>query len=239
MKKLLDSEQARIIQEEIRSRVFEKYAEEQGVETQKHELKATLEALHDVTHIPLEEIEKIAAEVVQQYGASSALEPIPRDKLRHLVPLKDLTFEKVRRRIEKNKQGFAIHALAYGCVNILLIYLNTITTSFPWAMFPLLGWAIGLGSHFLVKVYWPGKEIREKIHLFKSLLHQILEENVPQYRTESQNRIFNGLYRLLVAEGSQKSVKEYVQNIDPQLPEHEAIQVTTQLCVIRDKYMKQ
>jgi hypothetical protein len=239
MKKLLDSEQARIIQEEIRSRVFEKYAEVQGVETQKHELKATLEALHEVTHIPLEEIEKIASEVIQQYGASSSLEPIPREKLRHLIPPKDMTFEKVRRRIEKNKQGFAIHLLAYVCINIPLIFLNMITTWFPWAMFPLLGWGIGLGSHFLVKVYWPNKDIREKIQMFKSQLHQILEENVPQYRTESQSRIFNGIYRLLVAEGSKESVKEYMQNIDPQLPEHEVNQITTQLCVIRDKYVKQ
>lgn len=238
MAKSKDQDQSLAIQEEIRARVFEKYAERQGVETQRHELQATLEALHDVTHIPMNEIEKIASNVVQEYKGSHVLETLSQEQLSHLAPARDLAFEKLQRRIEKNKRGFSLHLLAYGCVNIPLIILNMITTSFPWAMFPLLSWAIGLGSHFLAAVYWPGKDFHRKLQLLRSQIHQILEENVPLYRSEMQPRIFNGVYRLMVSEGSKEMLDEYIRNIDPQMPTNEINQVTTQLCAIRDKYIR-
>lgn len=239
MGKLLDPEKTRAIQEEIRTRVLERYTEQQGVENQQYELNATLEALQDVTHMPLAEIEKIAAEVMQEYSGAETPAPLSRNQIRQLTPNKEVLFDRYRRKLEKKKQGFSIHLLSYVCVNFPLVYLNLfVTHGFPWAMFPLLFWGIGLGSHYLAEVHWPAKDLRERIQAVKGQVHQILEENVPRYRTEAQSRIFNGVYRLLVSESSVPALNEYLRHADPQLDEHEVQQVTTQLAVIREEYIK-
>jgi hypothetical protein len=237
MKKALNDKEARAIQEEIRTRVFEKYAETQGVQTQEHELQATLEALHEITHIPLSEIEKIASEVTQEYALSKSSRDIPQEQLSRLTPSKDFTFEKLVEKVRKKRRGFIPHLIAYVCVNIPLIYLNFISTSFPWAMFPLLGWGIGLGSHYFAAVRWPATDLRNKIRFLKSQVHQIMDENVPAYQTNAQSKIFNGVYRLLVIESSQETINEYVRNVDPRMSDHEVKQVTTQLWSLRNKYI--
>ena len=53
-------------------------------------------------------------------------------------------------RLRKNAwRGFVAHLIPYVCVNGLLIVLNLLTTRFPWALFPILGWGIGILSHLL------------------------------------------------------------------------------------------
>jgi hypothetical protein len=50
-------------------------------------------------------------------------------------------------RVEK-KLGFYHHLITYALVNVLLIVVNLITWSgFPWFIFPLVGWGIGLAGH--------------------------------------------------------------------------------------------
>lgn len=238
MDTLLDPEKARTIQEEIRARVFERYADLQGVETQKHELNATLEALHDVTHLPVEEIEKIAKEVIQEYGTTNVPMPLSPDQFRQLALPQDITFEHLQRKIDRKKRAFYVHALAYVCVHLPLIYINLRWPVFPWVMFPLLGWGIGLGSHYLYGVHDAISEMRRKVQTFKSQIHQILDENIPAYHTEAKTRIFNGVYRMLMAESSQDALDEYLRNVDLQLPENEVKQVCTQLHSVREKYLK-
>lgn len=151
--------------------------------------------------------------------------------------LKFNTFEKLVEKVRKKKRGFIPHLIAYVCVNIPLIYLNIISTSFPWVMFPLLGWGIGLGSHYFAAVRWPATDLRNKIRFLKSQIHQILQENVPVYRTDAQSKIFNGVYRLVVTEGSQETMNEYLRNVDPGMSDHEVKQVTTQFWSLRNKYI--
>jgi hypothetical protein len=55
------------------------------------------------------------------------------------------------------KKGFAIHAGVYCVVNLALFAINmtiniTAGASFPWFLFPALGWGIGLGSHYVAVV---------------------------------------------------------------------------------------
>jgi hypothetical protein len=51
--------------------------------------------------------------------------------------------------LRREKQGFTIHAAIYGCVNTCLIALNILTVpQVPWFIFPLVGWGIGLASHY-------------------------------------------------------------------------------------------
>ena len=48
------------------------------------------------------------------------------------------------------RRGFAIHLIVYLGVNALLICLWLFVTGrgFPWFVFPLGGWGIGLVSHY-------------------------------------------------------------------------------------------
>jgi uncharacterized membrane protein len=54
-----------------------------------------------------------------------------------------------RQRVEE-KKGFYIHLTVYILVNILLILIWFFTgAGFPWFVFPLGGWGIGILFHFL------------------------------------------------------------------------------------------
>lgn len=55
-------------------------------------------------------------------------------------------YKKAKERVACIK-GFYGHAMAYSIVIPVLLYINYVTTSFPWAVFPALGWGIGLLGH--------------------------------------------------------------------------------------------
>lgn len=236
-KTALNEDATKAIQEEIRTKVFERYAEMQGVQTQELELKATLDALHEITHIPLADIENIASEVMQKYGGTQENTPLLSEKFDPLVLSKDFTFERLLERVKRKKRGFMSHLIAYSCVGVLLIFLNVTSTSFPWAIFPLLGWGIGIANHYFAAVRWPTEDLKNKIQLIKNQMHHILQENVPIYRTSDQTKIFNGMYRLLVAESSQETMNVYLKRVDPNMADNQIYQATVQLCSLRDKYL--
>jgi hypothetical protein len=54
-----------------------------------------------------------------------------------------------RRRV-RTKNGFYIHALVYVLVNLGLFAINAATGHGHWAVFPLLGWGLGLAIHGIV-----------------------------------------------------------------------------------------
>jgi hypothetical protein len=56
----------------------------------------------------------------------------------------------VRVRVARARRSFLLHLVPFLLVNLLLVTINVMTTSFLWFLFPLLGWGIGLGSHALV-----------------------------------------------------------------------------------------
>jgi hypothetical protein len=58
--------------------------------------------------------------------------------------------ERQARRRVGMKMGFYIHALVYLLVNAGLFALNELNGGRQWAIFPLLGWGIGLAIHGIV-----------------------------------------------------------------------------------------
>ena len=60
-------------------------------------------------------------------------------------PTADAT-ERLARRRASAKLGWLIHASVYGLVNTLLIALS-LSSGRGWAVFPLLGWGLGLAVH--------------------------------------------------------------------------------------------
>lgn len=50
------------------------------------------------------------------------------------------------------KKDFFTHLGVYTVVNGGLFALNMITSSFLWSLFPIIGWGIGLGCHYVYTV---------------------------------------------------------------------------------------
>ena len=59
-------------------------------------------------------------------------------------------YEEAKKRVEA-KKGFYTHLVVYVIVNIILVLIWWFTTrgDFPWFIFPLGGWGIGLLFHGL------------------------------------------------------------------------------------------
>jgi 2TM domain len=65
------------------------------------------------------------------------------------------------------KLGFKIHAIVYASVMTGLIVLNALLIAltdadFPWAVFPLVGWGIGLTFHYVYGFRRAGVAIRDR-----------------------------------------------------------------------------
>ncbi|MCG2462459.1 2TM domain-containing protein [Flavobacteriaceae bacterium F89] len=58
----------------------------------------------------------------------------------------DKLYERAKKRVEAIK-GFYGNLTSYCIVIPILIYINYSTTSFPWAIFPALGWGFGVLMH--------------------------------------------------------------------------------------------
>jgi 2TM domain len=74
-------------------------------------------------------------------------------------------YKRADRHLERQeaRRGFTIHAIVYGLVMTGLIILNlTVATGFPWAVFPLIGWGIGLTMHYLFGLRWADKTITDR-----------------------------------------------------------------------------
>jgi hypothetical protein len=84
-------------------------------------------------------------------------------------------YRMARKRV-KVKKGFAIHAGVYFMVNMGIFGIDMLTTQFnpPWFLFPLFGWGIGLGCHYIdtvAKLKFDLKDSaiqREMDHLYKN-----------------------------------------------------------------------
>lgn len=67
------------------------------------------------------------------------------------------------------KLGFKIHAIVYALVMTGLVVLNALLIAFtdvdfPWAVFPLVGWGIGLTFHYVYGFRRAGVAIRHRQH---------------------------------------------------------------------------
>lgn len=58
----------------------------------------------------------------------------------------EVKYQNAKKRVEEIK-GFYSNLMTYLIVIPLLGYLNYRTTDFPWAIFPAVGWGLGLLFH--------------------------------------------------------------------------------------------
>jgi len=71
--------------------------------------------------------------------------------------------EQLAHRRAKAKIGWFIHLAAYLTVNLMLVVLS-FATGHRWAIFPLLGWGVGLVLHGAsVWLFAPGSNMLERM----------------------------------------------------------------------------
>ena len=71
--------------------------------------------------------------------------------------------ERLARKRAGAKMGWYIHASVYVAVNLLLVGLAA-TSGRNWAVFPLLGWGLGLAIHgFVVFIVTGGAGLHERL----------------------------------------------------------------------------
>ena len=73
-------------------------------------------------------------------------------------------YEEAKKRV-KAKKGFFIHLAAYIVVNIMLVLIWAFAAGggFPWFIFPLGGWGIGILFHFLGVFVFGGRSDRAAV----------------------------------------------------------------------------
>ena len=76
----------------------------------------------------------------------------------------DEIYEQAKTRVEA-KKGFFIHLTVYIVVNIILVLVWAFAAGggFPWFIFPIFGWGIGIIFHYLGVFVFGGKSDRAAI----------------------------------------------------------------------------
>jgi len=78
--------------------------------------------------------------------------------------ISDEELRKIARETAKNKVEFYTHLIMYISVNLLLIAIWYVTlgpNGFPWFIFPLFGWGIGIAAHYIEA--FKGKAYTERL----------------------------------------------------------------------------
>lgn len=77
-------------------------------------------------------------------------------------PLSPEALERLAQRRAKAKMGWYIHASVYTLVNLLLLTLSA-SSGRHWAVFPALGWGLGLLVHGMVVFLLAGGTWHERM----------------------------------------------------------------------------
>ncbi len=77
---------------------------------------------------------------------------------------KDAELRREAKKIAERKLGFYIHLAVYILVNILLVSIWYFTgKGYPWFIFPLVGWGIGVVMHFLATFVFTEREYLDRM----------------------------------------------------------------------------
>jgi hypothetical protein len=70
--------------------------------------------------------------------------------------------------IGMRRATFWPHLIPYLLVNFMLLFINMKSGGFPWVLFPLLGWGIGLACHAVAVLPTRGPEFEHQFGEWKS-----------------------------------------------------------------------
>jgi signal transduction histidine kinase len=115
----------------------------------------------------------------RKYGVDTA-DPTPEERPQFKTDAARQAYERARKRAAA-ETGFYVHLMWYAVVMGFLFFLNLLTTSFQWWLFPAIGWGFGLASHFAAvfgwrwiheRVFEPAikREVRREVTIEKEVL---------------------------------------------------------------------
>jgi signal transduction histidine kinase len=78
--------------------------------------------------------------------------------------------------------GFYVHLMWYGIVIGFLFLVNLLTSSYPWFLWPALGWGFGIASHYSAVFGW--RWIHERV--FEPAIQREVQIEKEVLRTEQQ-----------------------------------------------------
>ena len=56
---------------------------------------------------------------------------------------------RAQRRAREKRTGLRVHATVFVCVQVLLVSVWALAgAGYPWFLYPLFGWGIGLAAHY-------------------------------------------------------------------------------------------
>jgi signal transduction histidine kinase len=87
-----------------------------------------------------------------KYGVDTA-DPAADDHPQFKTDAERQAYARARKRAAA-ETGFYIHLMWYAVVMGFLFFLNLLTTSFQWWLFPAIAWGFGLASHFAAVFGW-------------------------------------------------------------------------------------
>jgi signal transduction histidine kinase len=87
-----------------------------------------------------------------KYGVDTA-DPAAEERPQFKTDAARQAYERARKRAAA-ETGFYVHLMWYAVVMGFLFFLNLLTTSFQWWLFPAIGWGFGLASHFAAVFGW-------------------------------------------------------------------------------------
>ncbi len=67
----------------------------------------------------------------------------------------DTEIDRIARRRAAVKMGWIVHAIVYGAVNLMLVALS-MSSGRQWAIYPAMGWGLGLAIHGLLVFFFTG-----------------------------------------------------------------------------------
>ncbi|HUA35703.1 MAG TPA: ATP-binding protein [Candidatus Binataceae bacterium] len=94
-------------------------------------------------------------------------------------------YDRARKRASA-EAGFYVHLMWYGVVIGFLFLINLLTTSYPWFLWPAMGWGFGLASHFTAVYGWRWVHQRVFEPAIQREVHREVLQEKEQLRTEKQ-----------------------------------------------------
>lgn len=242
MKQPLPEEKLEYIKEQLRTKVLEKYSEKQDINSQQTELESSIQALHEMTEMPVEDIRTIANAILHEYETKQQKKEKKKSEktiynTSATEHIDDNTVDALTLELENNKRNFYYHLVPFIIVNTMLITLNAVTSDFPWAMFPLFGWSIGLISHYMKDIHWAKRDIEIQRKYIRTNAHQILLESIDCY-PQQKDRILNGVYRLLTSGCRLSELEQYLYGYVGSDEKRQAENAAYQLIKIRDNFIE-
>jgi hypothetical protein len=112
--------------------------------------------------------------------------------------------EKKARKQVRSERDFYVHLATYLMVNGMLVALNLVTSpEYLWAVWPILGWGIGLGSHFI-----------ETFGLFGMFNQEWQERKVREYMLRRQHGLTAPQVKQLMHDELQSGLRTHDHTVE-------------------------